>query len=802
MQVKDTTLKAFMDLFRGRTDAWGSVEGRSNKETVTPEHYRKHLMGERSMGCYMLLDTALGPDGKELDTGTCWFYAVDIDQKKFELALGVQQGFAKRNIPVYIAESKGKGFHVYGFGSEPLPAKQVRNLCYAILAEMGLTAEVFPKQDKLDKKVTPLGNYINLPCHGFTRLFQTPEYKNVDTEIALATIKRISVTDLMNVIKTLPPPVTPFVEKKEHKTLTVSSGKKQHPPCIERILRGVGEGQRDVAAFALARHLLDQLFMPEEVIGLLVEWDKHNKPPLEDARLLETKARSATRGGYAFGCSSITKEPLLKDFCVGEAQCAWLKKVVAERKKAGLIQETSFYETDTHLYEEIIQGETGNKKPAFIKYDKKTGEITTVPSVDLPEVSLVPAYGPEVTEGAITMPTGTAEYGSTLDLVGEIKTHIHAYVDVDPLTEEFCTWYIMMSWIYDKLNTVSYLRLRGDTGTGKSRTLDVVGKLCYKPMMMAGAVTPAPIYRLIRRFRGTLILEEADLGVSDEKNEVVKVLNCGFERFRPVIRCLADNPDTLEVLPVYGPKAMASRFEFSDAALEARCLTFIMRETTRLDIPPILGDRFYEKAAALRNKLLLYRLRNHQLISSEMVEDINLGNIEPRLKQLGLPFAVSFKNLPDVLARFKEFLKEYQLELKRVRLDTMTGKVLQAFFKLALENDKNHITSTMIHAHMVSEMKMEKLSVSTVAKNLKSLKITTSNRRGAGTRANFINWDDNLMTNLMKRYLPDPDDYLTLLPEATHQTVLQLEAGQTPPAQSNIVDPEAPVVEATVDTDF
>jgi hypothetical protein len=790
MLVKDTTLKAFMDLFRGRTDAWGSVEGRSNKETVTPEHYRKHLTGERSMGCYMLLDTALGPDGKELDTGTCWFFAVDIDVKKFELALGVQQGFAKRNIPVYIAESKGKGFHVYGFGSEALPAKHVRNLCYAVLGDQNLTAEVFPKQDKLDKKVTPLGNYINLPCHGFTRLFQTSEYKPVDTELAMATIKRISLADLMAVVKTLPPPVTPFVEKKEHKatTTTASSGKKLHPPCIERILRGVGEGQRDVAAFALARHFLDQLFLPEEIIGLLIEWDKHNHPPLEDARLLETKARSATRGGYAFGCSSITKEPLLKDFCVGETQCTWLKKIVAERKKQGLIQDTSFYETDTHLYEEIIQPADGvtRKKPMFLKYDKKTGEMTTIPSIDLPEVTLIPAYGPEVTEGAVTMPTGIEEYGSTMDLVAELKAHIHDYVDVDPLTEEFCTWYIMMSWIYDKLSTVSYLRLRGDTGTGKSRTLDVVGKLCYKPMMMAGAVTPAPIYRLIRRFRGTIILEEADLGDSDEKNEVVKVLNCGFERFRPVIRCLADNPDTLEVLPVFGPKAMASRFEFQDAALEARCLTFVMRETTRLDIPPILGDRFYEKAAKIRNKLLLYRLRNYQLITSEMVEDINLGNIEPRLKQLGLPFAVSFKNLPDVLARFKEFLREYQLELKRVRLDTITGKVLQAFFKLALDNDKSHITSTMIHNYMQGDMKMEKLSVSTVARQLKSLKITTSNRRGVGTRANFINWDDNLMTNLMK---------------------LQLEPGQTPPpVQSNIVDPEpdqpSPEVEATVDTDF
>ena len=118
----------------------------------------------------------------------------------------------------------------------------------------------------------------------------------------------------------------------------------------------------------------------------------------------------------------------------------------------------------------------------------------------------------------------------TLKLVEEIRAHIHRYVDMTASKEEFAAWYVIMTWVADRLRTVGYYRFAGDTGTGKSRALDVVGRLCYKPMMLSGAVTPAPIYRLIRRFRGTLVMDEADFSDSTEKREVVTILNCGFRK--------------------------------------------------------------------------------------------------------------------------------------------------------------------------------------------------------------------------------------------------------------------------------
>lgn len=736
LEIDDATVKAFMSLFRGRTDAWGSVEGRSNKEKVTRKHYENHLDGKTSLGVYMLQDD-----------NTCWFFTLDYDEHNTHKVLALRQAFRNAGFPVYLAASKSKGYHLFGFAEkEPFIAKDIRRLCHGILAKVDIQCEVFPKQDMLDE-LTPLGNYINLPCFGHTRELLRGDLKGIPVEEAIKQIKRISKNKITEFIKTLPPSMQPRVKR-------VKGGAKKgkHPPCISEIMKGVAQPGRDIAAFALARHFLDQYYTEEEVLGLLQTWDKNNRPPLGDLHLLQTKVRSAAKG-YAFGCNSITQEPYLNAYCVGEESCGWLKAITKDQMKKGLIREQSFHETETHLYEEIIQ----DGKPVFVAFEKKTGNIAYFSSIDYPNFRIIPIQSAEITEGAVTLPTGVKDYGSALALVEEVKKLIHTYVDLPGIALEFSTWYIMMSWIYDRLNTISYLRFQGDTGCGKSRALDVIGRLCYKPLMMAGAATPAPIYREIRRFRGTVILEEADFKDTSEKGEVVTILNCGFERYRPVIRCSRDNPDNLEILPCFGPKVFATRFKFTDIALEARCLTYVMEETDREDIPPLLGSKFYSQARELRSKLLLWRLRNWSTTDPDAVEEIDLGkHLEPRLKQLGLPFAIPFKDHPDVLERFKQFLRMYQNEIIEERYEATQGRVVAALFKMADLHGKDMVCSATIASCLLEDFKLE-MKPGSVGKILKSLHVTTSNRRVAGTRARYLRWDDKSMKKLLRRYMPSEE---------------------------------------------
>ena len=102
-------------------------------------------------------------------------------------------------------------------------------------------------------------------------------------------------------------------------------------------------------------------------------------------------------------------------------------------------------------------------------------------------------------------------------------------------------------------------------------------------MVVAGATTTAVLFRSIEKWRGTLILEGYNPKESDEKEDETKILNCGFERFNPVLRC---DKDTGKISPfdTFGPKVISCRGEFKDQALNSRCLTEILQETSRKDL--------------------------------------------------------------------------------------------------------------------------------------------------------------------------------------------------------------------------
>jgi hypothetical protein len=751
--MDDKLVKQFAELYRGRGDVWGGVEGLCNKQTVTESNYRMHLEAKTSLGVYMLLDD-----------GTCHFAAVDIDEKVFEKALTIKTELKKLGIHAYISASRSKGYHVSMYAETKFVAKDIRRVLASVLTGLKIKAEIFPKQDKLDKTI-PFGNYINLPCFGYERPYLTDDKKEIKPAMALSLIKRVPESVLAAAVKALPPDQTVQTPPSSKPATGAKRGpKSKHPPCVTAMLLGVPQGSRDEAAFALSRHYLDMQYTDDEVLALLKEWDKKNNPPFNDERALDTKLRSAQKG-YAFGCSSV-KKGILSPYCVGDDRCVWLQETIKDKKKKGLLKDTTFYETPDCLFEEVVKGaNTGQPEAVFAVYNKATGEVSRTNAIEQNEISWVPVMDQIITEGAVLLPDNLAEYGSTLELVEEIRAHIHHYVDMPSSKEEFAAWYVIMTWVADRLRTVGYYRFEGDTGTGKSRALDVVGRLCYKPMVLSGAITPAPIYRLIRRFRGTLVLDEADFSDSSEKSEVITILNCGFEKGRPIVRCSKDDPNTLEILPCFGPKVFATRYTFDDAALEARCITTNMEETDREDILSILDDTFLKEEMSIRNKLLLWRFRHYSKIEYNAIRDIDLNSggkkLEPRIKQTSLPYALMFKDMPEVLERFRTFIHSYQGEIIEMRSQNDQGRVIFAFFTLAESQGRDYVSAGLITNYLNEKMKMD-IKSQKVGKILKSLHFVSVKKRYQGVHAHYIIWQPVLMRKIHRRYMADKSEFGSL----------------------------------------
>ena len=57
-----------------------------------------------------------------------------------------------------------------------------------------------------------------------------------------------------------------------------------------------------------------------------------------------------------------------------------------------------------------------------------------------------------------------------------------------------------------------------------TRFLDTLGYLHYKPIATSGATTSAPVFRIIDKWKGTLIMDEADFQKSDEAQDIIKII--------------------------------------------------------------------------------------------------------------------------------------------------------------------------------------------------------------------------------------------------------------------------------------
>lgn len=268
------------------------------------------------------------------------------------------------------------------------------------------------------------------------------------------------------------------------------------------------------------------------------------------------------------------------------------------------------------------------------------GEIKLQNMVDAGGTTYIPfpATINLIRKRVVLFPSEPVEYGSQRELLAEIRAFIHRWLDVDPFYEQLASYYVMFTWLYDLFETLPYLRAIGDYGTGKSRFLQAIGVLCYRPMFVSGASTSSPIFRVIDMFRGTLIVDEADFAKSDAAVEIVKIINVGYAKGGVVLRAEKDeNSDTYypSASDVFGPKILATRRLFEDRATESRCLTKRMSTARpRPEISRLVTRQFWADAEAIRNKLLMYRLRAHRPV--EVDPALSDFSIEPRLDQVTL----------------------------------------------------------------------------------------------------------------------------------------------------------------------
>jgi len=414
------------------------------------------------------------------------------------------------------------------------------------------------------------------------------------------------------------------------------------------------------------------------------------------------------------------------------------------------------------LHEQIFTGEAQEAK--YIGWDGTA--FTESHEIHIDKTVYQPLLGEAVLKKAVLLPSGVLDYLDIETLIEELRAHINRYVDVSDRYRQIASWYILSTWLIDKIGTTSYLRAIGDYGTGKSRFKRVLGGLCYKPIFISGAITPAPIFRMIETWGGTLVFDEMDMKFSDEQNIVVKILNCGNERFNPILRCSDKDYSKISFFDTFSSKVFCTRGRFKDQALETRCLTEVMRETTRSDIPPLLSDGhpFFKEEMSLRNKLLMFRLKCWGSLRLVEPDKIDIGNVEPRLKQDILPMAMLFWRLPQMRDEIKMYVRKYNNELVEERANTYEGMIVNTIlehieedFTLSISPKKStELTASMIGAMMKERYNMEKKpNSSAIGKRLRILGLETKPVKVNGQTIRAVMISKEKMSILKRKYIPE-----------------------------------------------
>ena len=167
-------------------------------------------------------------------------------------------------------------------------------------------------------------------------------------------------------------------------------------------------------------------------------------------------------------------------------------------------------------------------------------------------------------------------------LYSRIKQLLKKYVVVSDEFFDVIVSYIMMTYIYILFQVIPYLWINGEKGTGKSTIMKIMSKLCFNPMFCSN-VNPANIFRQIDNDGSTIILDEFEKMYGEDKQEIIKILNQGFNIDGVVPRCVGQS-NQIRKFRSFSPKIMGGISNIDDVLFE-RVIKYTTMKVNNISVP-------------------------------------------------------------------------------------------------------------------------------------------------------------------------------------------------------------------------
>lgn len=338
-------------------------------------------------------------------------------------------------------------------------------------------------------------------------------------------------------------------------------------------------------------------------------------------------------------------------------------------------------------------------------------------------------------------------------VVRELKKFITKYVYIpDEVDLQIVVTYVLLTWAFERFSSIPYLRAVGDFGSGKSRLLKVLN-VCYKSIYTSGLASSAPIFRLIDMFGGTLIIDEAEFFKNTERVEDIKeILRFGKDSDGVVTRC---DPKTNDPIPfkVFGPKVLASKYPYNDAALESRIIDIKM-EPAKFGKVPIGLDRqkFFAHSEYIRSLLLGWRLRNYFNININSYKNYLRESLSSRLNEIHAPLICIRQHDKGFIKKLMDKAEEKYSEMKKDKAESLEAIIVKEIL-LSKYRDGKNLTGLGILSIRVGTYRNINVSSRLLGKIMRNtLKLETKHMRDGAT----VVYNEKRIKELIKQYFLEP----------------------------------------------
>lgn len=287
-----TNLAAFKRLFVSRQDAFPKASQgqgwRRINQNLTDLDLEQHFLGVFSLGSYLLDPTN--------DTARVLVFDIDRDDKDLAFKIA-NYCLEKTGYGPVVEATGGRGWHVWLCFDSWEPAARLRAFGQMVASALQLDAdiEIYPKSARVTE--AGFGTQVRLPLGKHHRTGRWSQIYDVFGE-------DVSEEDYLLIPASVLP--TDYRETSPRQ----GGGGSLALPCYQTIERGVDEGCRDEAMFALACRYRDLGASPAIIQTILETVNSLNRPPLP-LEILREKVDSAFQGLAHIGCSS----PILQRFC-------------------------------------------------------------------------------------------------------------------------------------------------------------------------------------------------------------------------------------------------------------------------------------------------------------------------------------------------------------------------------------------------------------------------------------------------------------------------------------------------------